>query len=233
MKLPSFDLSNAQWDKYKAFHISHGPSGYGGSGFVQFDTGELIVTAYKFKPDTRHLYENFNIRVVSTKDRDCPSFTTPDGERCRKAWLSHFGQNVLVLDLDTGFAVRLGYTLINEKRVPLRLRRYATAYFSGPGEQPIGSEIVVYKPYPWTTKEREYAQTMIAASRAWIGLEYGDPETLRKKLTISVMDKRPLSRARMLGRTFTELDMIDRYRLAVNSFEGDYVPHTYDYLLLA
>lgn len=65
MKQFEFNHSKKRWDHYQCFHNDHGP-------FVEFETGEVILTRSP-APDQRKHYDRYGIQLVSTADtRSCP-----------------------------------------------------------------------------------------------------------------------------------------------------------------
>ena len=173
MKLEPFNLSQAKWDEYRAFHYRPAWN------IVQFDTNELIVTTAGFDPAQRRLYENLNVGIYATTDEKCPSlYESPDAAKpVPKAWLTCEGGQQILVDYCTGRAVRLRWI---EDRIPVRLRRHlASCYFAGPGEPPIGGKITLRPPATWTEQDEQHFTDVIAACQMWAGLhEYPKPPSM-------------------------------------------------------
>jgi hypothetical protein len=165
MQVPEFDHKQAQWDRWKAFHVTHGGDYQLSAPFVQFDTGEVVCTQWKFKPEMRRVYKDLNVRVVGTNDLDCPSFTTPDGASVLRGWLS--GKDTrraqhLLIDLDTKHVVSLHEWLGEGIGMPNRFNRRATAWFAGVEAEPIGSPVKVVRPRVYTKEERAHVRKLHA-----------------------------------------------------------------------
>lgn len=127
MKLPAFDRSGAKWDEYRRFHVHPRP------WFVQFESGEAIITAAKFDPAYRRGIPGTDLRIVATTDDDCPWLKfdpkmpqaaelareleargyDPDKvldgtRRLPRAWLDCDGAQTLLVDETTGRTVAIG-----------------------------------------------------------------------------------------------------------------------------
>ena len=60
-----FNHTYKRWDEYRCFHAGQGP-------FVEFETGEVILTRVPY-PDQRKHYDKYGLQLVSTSDtRWCP-----------------------------------------------------------------------------------------------------------------------------------------------------------------
>jgi hypothetical protein len=124
MKLPEFDRSRMRWDEYKRFHVKRS------NWFVQFETGEFIITTDTFKPDERRIIPGTDLRVVTPADSDCPQLyfdpKAPDRAETEsalriagyspeklytkaipRAWLHTGYSPTLLVDETTGRVVRL------------------------------------------------------------------------------------------------------------------------------
>jgi len=177
MKLEPFNLSQAKWDDWRAFHR------YPARNFVQFDTNELIVTTTKFDPDFRKFYSTLNVSIFSTADEKCPPlFEEPHivhldpARRAKpipKAWLTEGGGQTILVDHCTKQVVALGTI---KDHIPVRLRGRARAYFAGPGEPPVGARIILRPPMVWSEADEQHFADTIAACQMWAGLnEYPKP----------------------------------------------------------
>jgi len=163
MQLPTFDHTKAKWDAWRAFHINH-KVGYHKIAFVQFDTGELVCMPAHPRPKFRHLYDSLGVEIIDlSNDRYDYKFTSPDGERLKKAWLSgHY-----LIDHDTKRVVRLKYrTAEFTSPVPERFKA-VSAYFPSAGMPPVGREVSVRRPDPLTKAEKDHIEDLRAASKAW------------------------------------------------------------------
>lgn len=137
------------WDRYKAFHIINGV-------FVEFETGELMVHMTP-QPDSRKYYPEYNLQVVTTSDADCPPLyldkecTNP----VKKAWVTHNGQQHLVIDYERNVAIPLdtGWSKANSVSLGDHVRT-AQAYWAGQERMPIALEkISVQTPDPEYKKQ--------------------------------------------------------------------------------
>ena len=170
MKLPEWDYSRALYDEYRRFHRHHE------GGFVQFETGELILTrGHHNNPDGRKLYKELNVEIISTDDTHCPTFLM-DGEKVKKSWLDDKGQQILLIDHDNGHVVALsgqggGLDLTKPRPwalgVPESLRSHAMAYWHGPHSPPVGSPVIVNRTRRLTPQEREHIEAIRAECKGW------------------------------------------------------------------
>jgi len=101
MKKFEFDQNHKMWDRYRAFHATHGP-------FVEFETGEVMVNYFP-RPDGRRYYGRYDIQLVTTSDSDCPQlyFDRKCEQPVTPAWLKQDGQQNLAIDHDQKVAVKL------------------------------------------------------------------------------------------------------------------------------
>jgi len=185
MHLPEFDRNKMEWDSWRAFHVT--VEHY--SAFVQFDTGELIVTNRRWSPDERRAYKELHLQVIGTDDRDCPRLFVPGSDKpVPKSHLNHNGMQVLLLDHDCQRAVSLESWMTgdnNGRTIPERFRdrgsRNVNAYYSGPSAMPLGAvPITRHYPQPLTTKERAHVAELHEACKVWLQMQ-GDPKALMQK----------------------------------------------------
>ena len=234
MKQADFDLSKAEWDRFKAFHIGHGP-GYD-KPIVQFDTGEVIFTQHRWEPDQRKLYRDFNITVVSTADVRCPLLYrhATDEKPVPKARLNQTGQQIILIDHDHGIAVSLefGDSLSSDlprrefqERLPERLRAHAFAYYAGPKSVPISRGIDIWRPRVFGKMQEEHLTELVCASRAWCDLQGEGLSSTRLAGTDKTDRREP---EYLLEKTFNNLSIHERYWLAkkgiIRGQEAETVP---------
>lgn len=127
-----------EWDRYRAFHTNNGP-------FVEFETGELMVTSPNPSPVARKVYPEYNIQLVGTTDSDCPQlyFDKKCTEPVTNAWLNQGGMQYLAIDLERKTAVSLSYW--NSSRPTNALGRHvssAKAYWAGEKVDPIPLRVI-------------------------------------------------------------------------------------------
>lgn len=184
MRLQEFDMSKAAWDAYQAFHIR--PS-YG-KGYVQFLTGEVLITTNAPKPEVRNREIN-NMRFMYTYTADrAIKLRLPDGTPVPYAWLDYAGiahnggvgyyasfsrestRQYLLIDMDTKRAVALDWRNMDKKNVASNFT-HGTAMFAKPGAEPIGGEIRFAPPIKLTSEEKEYVSSLQAAVKAIVQIE--------------------------------------------------------------
>lgn len=252
MRLPTFEHSLAQWDRFRAFHIDHRGGRYGyGPAFVQFDTGELICELNYPRPNMRKEYKDLNVRVFATGDRHNyyhreARYTTPDGEPLKNTWLHYGGaMQYLLHDPDTKRVVRLGTSGSGHSGViPARFRgaRICSVYFPGPGEPPIGAPVNVTKPLPMTREERDHINALRAACKAWDELapeeekkaQWKNPYTGRIELQPPyAWSIKPLRVENLLKLDFNTMTPIQRLSLARKGTIGRTQTVTYPHILIA
>jgi len=184
MHLPEFDYNTMEWDNWRAFHITQSVDPRPSRTFVQFDTGEFIVTNRHWSPDERRNYKALHLQVIGTDDSNYPQLFVPGAAKpVPKSHLNHNGMQVLLLDHDCQRAVSLESWMTddnNGRTVPARFRRpySVAAYYSGPKAMPVGAvPITRHYPQPLTTKEREHVTEMHEACKMWLQMQ-GDPKAL-------------------------------------------------------
>jgi hypothetical protein len=139
----------------------------------------------------------------------------PDGEPVRRAWLTHKGMQILLIDDSTGVAVRIDGLLTMDRRVPFHPRSSATAYFTGEGQEPLGMPIRVYKPCKTLPEERAHANGVIAACKAWAKLmDYPDLLTGH----INRWERKPVKYEVVCDNEFAKLDVPTRLRISVYGY---------------
>lgn len=121
-----------QWDRYKRFYAERD------YGIVQFDTGEVILTRAKFRPDARcRTYGNLVFLMGADQHNvlNC-LYDTVNDRKVRKSWL-HDGC-YFVADMDTRQFISLySYAPIKDHpHIPHYLARFnPVAYHGGPGRK--------------------------------------------------------------------------------------------------
>lgn len=88
-----FNHSAQQWDYYKRFHVVTGRC----SNIVQFDTGELIVRRWQYRPHERNCADKFGIVFLYAHDRSFllkQLYDRSNGVCVRPSWL--WSQSIMV-----------------------------------------------------------------------------------------------------------------------------------------
>jgi len=215
MKLPPFDHTRAQWDRYKAFHIWHTPS------FVQFDTGELAFVGSNVRREHRRYYPEFDLTIFdSTHIPDNIKLRTPEGEEVKSTWLSQAGHQLLLSDHGSRRVVAIG-RLKDNKQVPERLRKHAKAYINGLDGELVGAEVYLNKPVIEPPEVVEHLKNLRAASKAWLAMT---------DYTYKVYQKWPVRPSDVRDKTFADLADLDRARIAHCGFTADRKATKYPYL---
>jgi hypothetical protein len=164
MKLPEFPaLNKCEWDFYRRFHsLVHGP-------FVQFDSGELIIT--HANPRDRGEYRELGLSIHLAKDPRCPRLTSPvTGKAVAKTW---FPRGVtLLLDHDLGRAtlVRRLYAHTGDDEaapIPAWLDGGCFAYFPGGGLPAVGGTICYDEPRKIDWPTEAHAREIHTLCAAW------------------------------------------------------------------
>ena len=153
MKQFDFNYTDRQWDKFGAFHSFHG--GWS-SNIVEFETGELMIIGTP-EPGRRHVYDKYNIQLVTTTDYECPALYLDKEctEPVKKAWVTHGGQQHLAIDYERNVAVALYEGWGNRKSTVLGAHvNRASAYWAGEQRLPTPlQQIKVQRPDPGYKKE--------------------------------------------------------------------------------
>ena len=143
MKRFDFNYSGRQFDRYRAFHNTLGP-------FVEFETGELMITRNYHQPYHRKVWKNYGIHYVSTTDPDCPDLYLDKEctQPVKKAWVTQNGQQCLVVDQEQGVACRVdGNIQPNENMHFASHVNQAAVLWTGPNRKPVPrSKISVSQP---------------------------------------------------------------------------------------
>ena len=164
MQLPDFNHTTCKWDEWRAMHHVHYHN------FVQFDTGELIATRWYVRDRYRYTHgHNLGVEVLASDDiyrSFCAKRTlkTPDGDKISKSWFP--SSRGYIFDKDTHMLIKTG-ELVQNPNVPTRFHNRATAYWAGPGREPIGAPLKLTKPRTRTPEEKEKANDMRALAKAW------------------------------------------------------------------
>lgn len=180
MKLEPFNHSAKRWDRFKEFYVNvsggvrydwhEGP-------FVQFESGEFIVTQAHYKPAERRLYKDLNVAIYSTNDFNWKvllhshKLTAPDGRRIKPTWLSQRGSQTLWVDHDSGHVVATGRMRLDNTHIPKRFRSKAVVYYAAPDEAPIGSSPIDVSEVDMLDRQaKAHVMEIIAACKAWNAL---------------------------------------------------------------
>ena len=230
MQFPEFKHKDATVDQYKVAINRHITRHYGHTAhLITTVQGEAFWLGSKVEPEDRKDYGEFNIRVVSTTDNDCPLFLEPDGTPVKKAWLQHKGQQILLIDYDSGIAVRLDYERGQElpEFVPHWIKAAsACAWWPGAGVRPYGKPIKIGQPYKACAEEEELVKSRKAQCEMWYNL------------TIETEEKRQFFKATAVPfitvaqTPFEKMDQLMRMQLAKVGVERDIVPRLVDHLVL-
>lgn len=239
MQLAPMTNDNRRWDEYRAFHWNVA------RGFVQFETGELIYTISKPDPDQRRIFRDLDVQIVATGDKDCPRFVTPEGEKVASAWLNRKGQSYLAVDLTTGRAVQLGGHITygrakpdaRDEQAPFYLQGRFTAYWAGPGRNPVGKPIDYAPPMKYEGEERQRLDNLKAQCEAWCALMGIEPKRYSRTEKIDgesvwVRQCQVMPKG-MVNRSFTDLQMNERIELAEHGYSSELKVLTSDYLKVA
>lgn len=156
-----YDPDKRHWDRYNTFasgHMTAKPhynSWNRGSGFQFFETGEIVFDGAPRDIDIRRLYSDIGVDIVSTNNPGYKFIHPKTGEKIPAAQLSHNGQQILLIDLESKRAVRLDGRDTN-KNLPTHLAS-ADAYALS-SEAPImgNNNIIVNAPSPITDEAREW-----------------------------------------------------------------------------
>lgn len=141
MKLPAFDYARRNWDRYREFYVEHDRN------FVQFETGELIVTGNFSRPRDRRMYSRLELTVFTLRDQ--PDFLAThklrdpeSGVVVLRSWLT---PDVYLYDHSSARVVPLSWRTKEIENMPSRLHSSgARAYFAGEGRMPQVSGKVTY-----------------------------------------------------------------------------------------
>lgn len=236
MQLPDFEHKRQRWDYYKTFHVNHGHGHYAyGTGigaFVQFVTGELIVTTGDWLPDRRRFYRDLNITVMSTADENCPALYH-NGTLVTKAVLNRNGQQILLIDHDTKQAVRIDGRFSKHTKLPVPpwLWDKCYAYFAGPGQPPVGKQIRLMTPKQRTAEEREHVRDLIKASQMWVQHEERQVRASWNYGGATIKNMKDYNF--LLKCKFSDLDSEDREYLSMDlGFTPEYTTVMADYLTI-
>lgn len=248
MKLPKFDHARARWDAWRAFHINHmGVEWHSGvAPVVQFDTGELILTAACASHKLRGSVTDLNIQTISSTDPKLPQLVLPDGTPVRRSWLDYKVTNLLI-DHDNGRVHKLDsrHHDLDTTHIPKRFRGKVLAYFPGEGCPAIGQPVTVYRPRSWTKEQKDQVRALQAQCRMWMELndlswvdDQGDPKySLRgvnaKGEVVPVYNSATCTITDTLKMSFEDMSQAERIRLAGGKLVAGLYSVTYPYLMLA
>lgn len=140
MKKFEFDHTNKRWDSYRCFHAHKGP-------FVEFETGEVILTRVPH-PDQRKHYDKYGLQLVSTSDtRWCPKLYMDKActEEIKTAWVTDGGQQILAIDHEQRVAIKVNsrWGIKTDKLQFLGSHlKSASAVWTGPERLPIAMDTI-------------------------------------------------------------------------------------------
>jgi hypothetical protein len=254
MHLPAYDNSKEQFDRYRQFYCGY--TSHYTPQFVQFKTGEMILTTHQYMRDTeaRKHYTEYGIEIRSTLDSKLPDMTTVDGRLITGLDFNHASTQIIAIDHDSHRCVALEYLDRNPKErlastmlraVPKWLRGYARAYQAGPGEPLVGSCIMTAGPRKHTKEEKRLMADLKTACVAWWKMseaEGMDRATSRALLhgvrakCERVSDRPMASNMVLTGLTpaelMAEIDDGDKYRIANYGYRAEIISEWHDHLLL-
>lgn len=187
MKLPPFDHSkNARkYDRFGEFYNeleNRHYWGYNANPFIMLETGEFFISRGRFPPDKRHTYEGLNISIMGSADplfahlMNGKKLLTPDGDEVKRSWLNQETYQTLIIDHDTNHVVRSSWPNNSDfdkadTRIPPRLRKYASVYWAGEGEPPMGRKpLSLSAPHPKDDEAVAHVDSLVAACKAWNAL---------------------------------------------------------------
>lgn len=191
MKAFEFKHQNKRWDGYRCFHANEGP-------FVEFETGEVILTRSP-EPNQRRHYDRYGVQLVSTSDtRWCPQLYLDKEctEEVKTAWVTHGGQQILAVDCEQRVAIKVsGRWGVKHDKIQFLAShlRSAAAVWTGPARLPIPvDQITVSQPARTVAKELSakldqvraavtaaariqnlapcWADTKVTARSEWVGM---------------------------------------------------------------
>jgi len=245
MKTVQFDHSQSKWDQYRAPYMSMINQYRWNDAdplMVLFDTGEAILTRTQVQPYARRLYTDKNIALLSPRDKAFPKVKTPDGQRVRLGDLTSGRAQHFLVDYDHGIAVALG-SMQNDPHVPERLRKVCRTYYAGPKSAPIGAPVKLRRVTPTTPDERKHIANLRACCRAWMALS-DEVDIINETVHVKPKDKPAYTRtwsymyglARkyiLLVKDMSEMDLLDRCRLATHGTVGGRTTIYVSHLVLA
>jgi hypothetical protein len=225
-----------RWDGYRAFHWTVA------TGFIQFETGELIYTDASPDPDHRSTYNSVGVQIVATSDDKCPTLLLPDGTPVKKAWLNRKGMQYLAIDLDLKVAVglqavsygRIKSTAANLK-APAHLQGKFSAYWSGPERMPVGQPVLVAPPLERTPEQKAHIDSILAQCDAWCAMHDIEKRSWARRVNLPGKEaihvrKHLASPTWLLGKTFSDLKDNERIELRDFGLSSAYDEKTYDHL---
>jgi hypothetical protein len=216
-----FDHSRKEWDRYKRFHTLHCRN-----KLVHFETGELIVTARRFRPDERcRIDSKFGVVFLYPHDQSAYLRMLRDpqtGERIRQSWLD--SNQTFMVDTSTGQMVGLDYAaprnVAGGLPVPASLMSYGPlAYCGGAGMPWVSTGRVRYSKPAKLTKEQkeELAHTLLvvrAQQRTGSILAKHDLPRYRWEEGADKWYIAPVGYKEVLGKTLEDISNYNRAVLA-------------------
>lgn len=229
MKLPDFDHSKKKWDRYNASYVPHHGRWSGDGVFIQFESGELMVTRNNLKPHERQEYDRFGCYLTYTTDAMF-QFYLPDGTKIPTAWLTQGGSQTLLVDLERKRAYRVAPSYRGEayKQLPTHAKT-SCLYFANVAADPIISK-PIHLARPDNAFKAEHKKWMndVRAACAAIdrikGQSYVGP--YKHKLT-------PADVAKPVEQYISELPAYGTSRIAQNGFQLNRAVIEVPYLTIA
>lgn len=146
MKKIEFDSSRERFNSYNCFHT------YGPGPFVEFKTGEVILTREHTLDDRKH-YSRYGFHLTTTTSSYCPGLYMDKActEYVTPAWLSQNGQQLLVIDEEQKVAIKVARAHRTKPPEVLQFLgthlEHASAVWTGPNRLPIPlAKIIVSQP---------------------------------------------------------------------------------------
>jgi hypothetical protein len=146
-----YDPKHRHWDKYHTFHSSIG-------GFRFFETGEIAFDAYAHDIDIRRVYKDIGVEIISTNYTNHTFLHPKTGAKIPKAQLSHHGQQILMIDLESKRVVSMDGRINDDaqKGLPTHLRNAEAYALSENAPLMSFKSIKINAPSPITDEAREW-----------------------------------------------------------------------------
>lgn len=146
-----YDPKHRHWDKYHTFYSSI-------SGFRFFETGEIAFDSYAHDIDIRRVYRDVGVEIISTNDTHHTFLHPKTGAKIPKAQLSHRGQQILMIDLESKRVVSMDGRINDaaQKAIPTHLRNAEAYALSENAPLMSTRSITINAPSPITDEAHEW-----------------------------------------------------------------------------
>jgi len=211
LEFPAITNPRVEWNEYRRFFVPHFKR-----RFIQFDTGEFIITAGYWPARDRMEFRNLGLSLVYPRDPELKGVTFTDPVTDRLVSKAHLApSDALMIDHTTDRAYHVPHrSRFSDPRVPPLLRTRAYVYFSGPGEEPAAAPVPINSPMKLdldTQRELRQRRQVAKAAHAlgaYDGASLYYPPTRRVDHTAVLIDD------------WQEVMAVrDKHALAVNGFE--------------